>query len=100
MGCNAGICLALQRMPPEVLGAHSNDPDQSLPSSATPPPGSSGRSMSTAQTTPVIPPANDVEPGEEELSLMVIEESAPLRLPAAEGVGSDSAGAGDHRDGN
>ena len=75
-------------------------PDLSLPSDSTTPPDPSGRPMSTFQTTPVIPPGNDVEPREEELGLMVIEESAPLRLPAAEGVGSDSAGAGDHRDGN
>jgi hypothetical protein len=50
--------------------------------------------MSTFQTTPVIPPGNDVEPREEELGLMVIEESAPLRLPAAEGVGFDSGRVG------
>ena len=100
MGCNAGIRLALRRMPPEVLGAHSNYPDRSLPSSATPPPGSSGRSMSTAQTTPIIPPANDVGHGEKDLGLAVLEGSVSPREPAAEDVESDSARVGDHRDGN
>ena len=59
--------------------------------------------MSTAYTIPMVPPANDVGPGEEERSLLVIEESAPLRLSAAEGVGFDSGRVGitamgtDHR---
>jgi hypothetical protein len=38
--------------------------------------------------------------GEEDPGLAVMEESAPPRDPAAEGVESDSAGAGDHRDVN
>ena len=54
MGCNAGLCSALQRMPPEVLDAHSNDPAQSHPSSSTPPRDPPGRSMCTAPTTPVF----------------------------------------------
>ena len=56
--------------------------------------------MSTAQTIPMIPPANDVGHGEKDLGLAVLEGSASPREPAAEGVESDSARVGDHRDGN
>jgi hypothetical protein len=75
-------------------------PDLSLPSDSTTPSDPSGRPMCTAQTSPAIPPANDVEPGEEALGFVVIGAPALLRLPAAEGVGFDSAGPCGHRDGN
>ena len=50
--------------------------------------------MSTAYTIPMVSPANDVGPGEDERSLMVVEEAAPLRLPAADSVGFNSGHGG------
>ena len=90
-----GMCLGRR------TGVAGRAPTRPVPpSDSTTPSDPSGRPMCTAQTRPASPPANDVEPGEEDLGFVVIGSSALLRLPAAEGVGFDSAGACGHRDGN